>query len=76
MYLIGHFDAPAAAVIGDDESLFDRGVLGVDGMLEVIGFVEETFAIEITEADLLGDDLDSIETLTALVERKLSEDAA
>lgn len=75
-YVIGRFDVAAGSVIGDGDSLYDRGVLGVEGMLEVIGFLEETFAIEITEADVLAEDLDSIETLTALVERKLSEHAA
>ncbi len=42
------------------ESLTDAGVIDSTGVLEVVAWIEDTFAIEIPDADILPDNLDSI----------------
>jgi acyl carrier protein len=56
--------------LSDKDSLFDKGVLDSTSVLEMIGFIEETFAISIADEELIPENLDSIENLTAFIQRK------
>ncbi len=49
-------DAPLAA----DASLLDHGIVDSTGVLEVITFLEKTFAIQIEDEEMIPDNLDSI----------------
>lgn len=54
----------------DDESLLDAGVVDSTGVLEVIGFIEDTFELEVADEEMIPENLDSIERIAALVRRK------
>jgi acyl carrier protein len=54
----------------DDASFLESGIIDSTGVLELISFLEERFAIEIKETDLTPDNLDSIDKVTRLVERR------
>lgn len=54
----------------DDSSLLDEGVVDSTGVLEVIAFIEETFEIQVDDAEMLPDNLDSIDKIAAFVARK------
>ncbi len=56
--------------LSDEASLLDAGVVDSTGVLEVIGFIEDTFGIEVEDEEMIPDNLDSIARITALVERK------
>jgi len=56
--------------LSDKDSLFDKGVLDSTSVLEMIGFIEETFAISIADEELIPENLDSIDKLTAFIQRK------
>ena len=64
-------------LLGDDgglsssESLFESGVLDSTGVLELVGFLEEQFEIEVANEDLVPENLDSIASIAAFVDRKL-----
>lgn len=51
-------------------SLLDLGIIDSTGVLELVGFLEETFNFEIDDEDLIPDNLDSIESLVKFVATK------
>jgi acyl carrier protein len=56
--------------LSDEASLLDAGVVDSTGVLEVIGFIEETFGIEVEDEEMIPENLDSIARIAALVARK------
>ncbi len=57
--------------LSDTESLLEAGLIDSTGILELVAFLEESFKVEIADADLVPDNFDSIEAITAYVERAL-----
>jgi acyl carrier protein len=58
--------------LGDDESFLDGGIIDSTGVLELIGFLEEKFAIAIADEELVPANLDSVNRVSSFVERKLN----
>lgn len=58
------------ADLADDASFMDLGVIDSTGIMEVVIFMEENFGIKVLDTDLLPENLDSINSLVAFVERK------
>lgn len=56
--------------LDDDASLLDRGIIDSTGVLEVIGFVEDTFGIKVEDSEMLPENLDSITRISNFVARK------
>ena len=54
----------------DSTSLLDHGIIDSTGVLEVIMFVESAFGVTVEDAEMLPENLDSIERIAAFVERK------
>ena len=52
-------------------SLLDAGIIDSTGVLELVCFLEGTFAIEIADDEMLPENLDSIAAIGAYVQRKL-----
>jgi acyl carrier protein len=57
--------------IGDSDSFMEIGIIDSTGILELLEFVEETFAIKIDDEEVIPDNLDSLERLTVFIERKI-----
>ena len=57
--------------LDDDESLLEKGVIDSTGILEVIMFLEETFNIDISEKEMVRDNLDSVNSISAFLISKL-----
>jgi acyl carrier protein len=55
----------------DDESLLESGIIDSTGVMEVVVFLEEQFAITIDDDELVADNLDSVSRLAAFVARKI-----
>jgi acyl carrier protein len=51
-------------------SLIDNGIVDSTGVLELVGFIEETFGFKVDDADLVPDNFDSLAKMTAYIERK------
>jgi acyl carrier protein len=58
--------------LDDSASLIVSGIIDSTGMLELVMFLEESFAISIADEDLVPANLDSVDGIAALVERKLA----
>ncbi len=57
--------------IGNDASLLDAGVIDSTGVLELVCFLETTFGIEVSDDEMLPENLDSIRAIAGYVDRKL-----
>lgn len=59
----------------DDDGLVEEGIIDSTGVLELIEFLESHFRIEVTEAETVPQNLDSISSLTRFVMSKQSVSA-
>ena len=57
----------------DDVDLFDYGFVDSLGATEIVLFLEETFSIEITQADITLYPMNTIDEIAGVVEQKLQE---
>lgn len=64
-----HFLYDEAADLGDSDPLFPD-VIDSLGVMEVVDFVEERFAIEIGEDEMLADNFRSLEAISTLIDRR------
>jgi acyl carrier protein len=51
-------------------SLIEAGIIDSTGVLELVGFLEETYDIEITDSELVPENLDSIDKVVGFVNAK------
>ena len=58
-------DAPAVS-----DSFMDTGLIDSTGILEVIGFIEEKYEIEVEDDELVPDNLDSVQNIAKFVTKK------
>jgi acyl carrier protein len=56
--------------LADTESLLDAGLIDSTGILELVAFIETEFSIQMADADIVPDNLDSVETIVRYVEGK------
>jgi len=54
----------------DNTSFLEEGIIDSTGVLELVGFIEEEFAITVEDEELIPENLDSIKNVTAYLERK------
>ena len=57
----------------DDASFLETGIIDSTGILELISFVEKTFEITIADDEMLPENLDSLDRISAFVLRKRGE---
>ena len=65
-FLFGHDD------LADEASFLETGVIDSTGVLELVGFIEATFAVAVHDHDLIPANLDSVASVTRFVQRKLN----
>lgn len=65
-----NFYVPTDRSLPDDASLRDLGVVDSTGVLEVVGFLEQEHGIVVEDAELLPENLDTIDAIAAFVARK------
>jgi acyl carrier protein len=57
--------------IEPDESLVQRGVVDSTGVLELVEFLQQRFGITVMDDEITTDNLDTLNSITAFVQRKL-----
>jgi acyl carrier protein len=60
----------SASELGDTDSLLEKGIVDSTGILEFVGYLQETWGIEVADEELLPENFDSISNLAAFVIRK------
>lgn len=63
-------------VLGDSDSFLQNGVIDSMGVLELVAFLQETYSITVEDEELIPDNLDTFDNLTAYVSRKLESKAS
>ena len=66
-FLFGSTDEP----INDEDSFLETGIIDSTGILELIEFVEETYSIKVDEAELIPENLDSLNNLDKFIKDKM-----
>ncbi len=70
-FVIDNFLYGRDSRFSDDDSFLSMGIIDSTGMLELVNFLENTYGIDVDDADLVPQNLDSITGLAQFVERKL-----
>jgi acyl carrier protein len=60
----------------DDDSFMETGIIDSTGVLELLEFIEETFAIQVEDEEVIPSNLDSLTSLTAFIQRKKADAGA
>ena len=58
--------------LSDEQSLLEAGVVDSTGVLELVGFLEERFDLQVADKDIVPQNLDNIKAITNFVERKIA----
>ncbi len=70
-FLIENFLFGDSAPLTDDAmSLLDNGIMDSVGVMELVGFLEGDMGLEIEDAELVPENLDSVDNLIAFVTKK------
>jgi acyl carrier protein len=59
--------------LAGSDSLQEAGVIDSLGVLELIGFLEGQYGLQVSDAEVLPENLDSIDSVTQFVTAKLRE---
>jgi acyl carrier protein len=59
-----------ASALKLDDSLLGRGIVDSTGMLEIIMFIEEQLGVTVADADMIPENLDSVNRIASFVESK------
>ena len=70
-FITTNFYVADASSLTDDASLLESGVVDSTGVLEIISFLEERFAIKVADAEMVPDNLDSIAKIVTFLSRKV-----
>ena len=54
----------------DNTSFLDEGIIDSTGILELVSYLEEEFSITVEDEDLVPENLDSINNVTAYLQSK------
>lgn len=70
-YVVGDLLLGIDAERADAASFIEAGVLDSTGAMELVGFLEQAFSISIADAEIVPENLDSLEGIVGFVVRKL-----
>ncbi len=65
-----HFPLARRAKLGSQDALLQNGIIDSLGVLDLVSFMEETFAIAVMDEELLPENFQTIERLTAFIVNK------
>lgn len=54
----------------DDDSFMETGIIDSTGVLELLEYIEEAFAIQVEDEEVVPDNLDSLNKLDTFIKRK------
>lgn len=58
--------------LSDSDSLLDKGIIDSTGVLELVGFLEENYEIQVEDEELVPENLDSVNNLAGFIQKKQS----
>jgi acyl carrier protein len=58
--------------LGTNDSFLEQGIVDSTGVLEVVEFIEAEYSLKVHDSELVPENLDSMDKLTAFIERKVA----
>ncbi len=74
-FILKKFPLARKRGLEDSDPLLESGILDSLGILDVVGFVEQQFAISISDEELVPENFHTVESLVAFVQRKRSHNS-
>jgi acyl carrier protein len=59
--------------LADDVSFLESGVIDSTGILQLVAFLEERFLIEVSDEELLPENLDSVDNVVSFLQRRWTD---
>jgi acyl carrier protein len=69
-FVVSNFLFGDPALLQDNTSFLDGGIVDSTGILELIMFLEQKFGIKVQPDEMIPDNLDSVEKVTRFLTRK------
>lgn len=54
----------------DTDSFVEKGIIDSTGILELVSFIQQAFGLTLQDEDIIPENLDSIEKISAFIQRK------
>jgi len=70
IFIVEHYLFGDDEGLNNDSSFLDEGIIDSTGILELIDFIDQEFSITVKDEELLPENLDSINNLSAYIEKK------
>ena len=58
------------STLKNEDSFLKKGIIDSTGILEVIYFIEEDFAIKVNDEEMVPENLDSVKNIVKFIEKK------
>jgi acyl carrier protein len=69
-FIVENFLFGDGEALKDDTSFTEEGIIDSTGVLELVFFLEENFGITVEDSELVPENMDSLQSITAFVDRK------
>ena len=70
-FVVTNFLFGEAGNLQPDDSFLENGIIDSTGVLELVGYLEQTYQIQVKDNELVPANLDSIRKVASFVQRKL-----
>jgi len=72
-FILEKFPLARKRQLQDTDALLETGILDSLGVLDLVGYVEQTFSIVVGDEELVPENFQSVDTLASYVQRKTNE---
>ena len=69
-FIVQNFIVDTATDLKDDDSLLQLQIVDSTGFLELIHFIEETYAVKVADDEMVPENLETIDNIAQFVTRK------
>ena len=69
-FIMTHFPATKRRPLRSDEALLESGMIDSLGVLDLVSFIETEFNVSVIDDDLTPDNFQTIDRMTAFVQKK------
>jgi acyl carrier protein len=72
-FIVDNFLFGDGSQLHDDSSFLQESIIDSTGIIQIISFLEEEFAIKINDDEILPENLDSLSNISVFLNKKLSQ---
>jgi acyl carrier protein len=69
-FIVDNFLFGSREGLSDDESFLEAGIIDSTGILELVTFLERTYGIQISDTELVPENLDSLNNISRYIRSK------